>query len=73
MTGAEWREFVTAGTRTGKLAVTRRDGRAHVTPVWFVLDGDDAVLTTHETSIKGRVLRRDPRAAKVVAKRAITA
>lgn len=66
MTDAEWREFVTAGTRTGKLAVTRRDGRAHVTPVWFVLDGDDVVLTTHESSLKGRALRRDPRAALCV-------
>jgi hypothetical protein len=33
------------GTRTGKLAVTRSDGRPHVTPIWFVLDGDDVVLT----------------------------
>ena len=34
-----------------------------MTPIWFVLDGDDVVLTTHETSIKGKALRRDPRAA----------
>jgi PPOX class probable F420-dependent enzyme len=66
MTDAEWREFVTAGTRTGKLAVTRRDGRAHVTPVWFLLDGDDVVLTTHGSSLKARILRRDPRAALCV-------
>ena len=66
MTDAEWREFVTAGTRTGKLAVTRRDGRAHVTPVWFLLDGDDVVLTTHGSSVKARALRRDPRAALCV-------
>jgi PPOX class probable F420-dependent enzyme len=63
MTDAQWREFVTAGTKTGKLAVTRQDGRPHVTPVWFTLDGDDVVLTTHESGVKGRVLRRDPRAA----------
>ena len=66
MTDAEWREFVTAGTRTGKLAVTRQDGRAHVTPVWFVLDGDDVVLTTYGSTVKGRALRRDPRAAMCV-------
>jgi nitroimidazol reductase NimA-like FMN-containing flavoprotein (pyridoxamine 5'-phosphate oxidase superfamily) len=44
MTEAEWREFRCAGTRTGKLATTRRDGRPHVVPIWFVLDGDDLVF-----------------------------
>jgi nitroimidazol reductase NimA-like FMN-containing flavoprotein (pyridoxamine 5'-phosphate oxidase superfamily) len=63
MTEAQWREFVMAGTRTGKLAVTRLDGRPHVTPIWFVLDGDDIVLTTHRDGIKGKALQRDPRAA----------
>lgn len=63
MSEAQWRAFVLSGTRTGKLAVTRPDGRPHVTPVWFVLDGDDVVLTTHETSVKGISLRQDPRAA----------
>lgn len=63
MTDAQWREFVTAGTKTGKLAVTRLDGSPHVTPIWFLLDGDDIVLTTHQDGIKGKALRRDPRAA----------
>jgi PPOX class probable F420-dependent enzyme len=66
MTGAEWRDFVMTGTRTGKLAVTRSDGRPHVTPVWFVLDGDDVVLTTRSAGVKGRALRRDPNAALCV-------
>lgn len=66
MTQAQWREFVMTGTRTGKLAVTRADGSPHVTPVWFVLDGDDVVLNTHETSAKGRALRRDPRVSLCV-------
>src|SRR5258706_5027754 len=66
MTDAEWRDFVMAGTRTGKLAVTRSDGRPHVTPIWFVLDGDDVVLTTNEAGVKGRALRRDPNAALCV-------
>lgn len=66
MTDAQWREFVMAGTRTGKLAVTRRDGRPHVTPVWFALDGDDVVLTTHSSGVKARVLRHSPRAALCV-------
>lgn len=66
MTTEQWHEFVMTGTRTGKLAVTLRDGRPHVTPIWFVLDGDDVVLTTGETSVKGRVLRRDPRVSLCV-------
>ena len=66
MTGDEWREFVSAGTRTGKVGVTRTDGRPHVTPIWFVLDGDDLVFTTHSESVKGRALRRDGYAALCV-------
>ncbi len=66
MTEAQWRDFVMTGTRTGKLAVRRPDGRPHVTPIWFVLDGGDVVLTTHETSVKGVALREDPRAALCV-------
>jgi PPOX class probable F420-dependent enzyme len=58
MTDVEWRDFVSAGTRTGKLATTRRDGRPHVVPIWFVLDGDDLVFNTGAESIKGRSLRR---------------
>jgi PPOX class probable F420-dependent enzyme len=66
MSGAQWREFVMTGTRTGKLAVTRADGRPHVTPIWFVLDGDDIVFNTDENGVKGRALRADPRAALCV-------
>jgi PPOX class probable F420-dependent enzyme len=66
MTEAQWRDFVMTGSRTGKLAVSRPDGRPHVTPIWFVLDGDDVVLTTESSSVKGKALRRDPRAALCV-------
>jgi PPOX class probable F420-dependent enzyme len=57
MTDSEWREFIAAGTRTGKLATTRKDGRPHVMPIWFVLDGDDVVFNTGTDTIKGRNLR----------------
>jgi PPOX class probable F420-dependent enzyme len=66
MTDDEWRAFVMAGTRTGKLAVTRADGRPHVAPIWFVLDGDDIVFNTNEATVKGKALRRDPRAAMTI-------
>lgn len=62
----ERRAFLSSGTRTGKLATVRRDGRPHVQPVWFVLDGDDLVFTTGASTVKGRNLRRDPRASLVV-------
>lgn len=61
MTKDEWQAFVSSGTRTGRAGVTSADGTPHVTPIWFLLDGDDLVFTTHESSMKGRALRRDPR------------
>jgi PPOX class probable F420-dependent enzyme len=66
MTPAEIRSFLLHGTRTAKLATTMADGRPHVMPVWFVLDGEQIVITTGATSVKGRNLRRDPRAALAV-------
>jgi PPOX class probable F420-dependent enzyme len=58
MTEAEWKAFLCEGTRTGKLATTRRDGRPHVVPIWFVLDSDDLVFNTGADSVKGRSLAR---------------
>lgn len=66
MSDSEWRAFVSEGTRTGKVAVVRQDGAAHVTPIWFVLDGDDLVFTTGGESLKARALRRDPRVSVCV-------
>jgi PPOX class probable F420-dependent enzyme len=58
MTEAEWKEFVETGTRTGKLATTRKDGRPHVMPIWFLLDGDELVFNTGAETVKGRTLLR---------------
>jgi hypothetical protein len=66
MTDKEWRDFVSYGTRTGKLATARADGRPHVTPIWFLLDGDDVVFNTGKSSVKGRNLARDGRVALCV-------
>ena len=66
MGDAERRRFMMEGTRTGKLATVRSDGRPHVAPIWFVLDDDDAMLMTGAGTVKGRNLRRDPRASLVV-------
>jgi len=66
MTPEEIRAFLIHGTRTAKVATSGPDGRPHVMPVWFALDGDDVVFTTWGDSVKGRNLRHDPRAAIVV-------
>ncbi|MEU6141160.1 PPOX class F420-dependent oxidoreductase [Streptomyces sp. NPDC047081] len=66
MTDEEWRAFVSHGTRTAKLSTVRADGSPHVTPIWFLLDGDDIVFNTAGTSVKGRNLVRDGRAALCV-------
>ena len=66
MSHDEWRAFVLEGTRTGKLATVRADGSPHVAPIWFVLDGDDVIFHTGESSVKGTALRRDPRVSLCV-------
>ena len=58
MSEAEWRAFLATGARTGKLATTRRDGRPHIAPIWFVLDGEDLVFNTGADTVKGRTLAR---------------
>jgi PPOX class probable F420-dependent enzyme len=67
MDKAEIRAFLTFGTRTGKLAVTRLDGSPMVVPIWFDVDDDDTLLfTTWAESIKGKALRRDGRVSLCV-------
>jgi PPOX class probable F420-dependent enzyme len=56
-------KFLMTGTRTGKLATVSQDGRPHVVPVWFVLDGDAIVFTTSAGSAKAKHMARDPRVA----------
>jgi PPOX class probable F420-dependent enzyme len=61
MDRAQVRKFLSYGTRTGKLATVRADGSPHVVPIWFVLDGDDVLFTTHESSVKAKALLSDGR------------
>jgi PPOX class probable F420-dependent enzyme len=59
------RDFLSAGTRTGKLGFTARDGRPLVAPIWFLVEGsgDDTVIVfnTGSGTAKGRAIARDPR------------
>ncbi|MFE6096210.1 PPOX class F420-dependent oxidoreductase [Streptomyces massasporeus] len=66
MTDAQWREFVSDGTRTAKLSTVRADGSPHVAPIWFLLDGDEVVFNTGKETVKGRNIVRDGRIALCV-------
>ncbi len=59
-------EFLSVGTRTGKIAWVSKDGRALVTPIWFIVEDGALVFNTGENTSKGRALQRDPRATIVV-------
>ena len=66
MTSDETRAFLLEGTRTAALATVRPDGRPHVAPIWFTLDGDDLLFNTGENTVKGANLQRDGRVALMV-------
>jgi PPOX class probable F420-dependent enzyme len=65
MSDEEVYDFLGEGTRTGHIATTRADGRAHVKPIWFILDGTPEAFTllfnTGENTVAGRNLARDTR------------
>jgi PPOX class probable F420-dependent enzyme len=60
------REFLRAHHRA-VLATSRADGRPQLSPVTAAVDNDGRVLiSTRETAVKTRNLRRDPRASLCV-------
>jgi hypothetical protein len=61
MTRDEWRAFLLEQPRTAQLATVRADGRPHLAPIWFDLDGDTLVFTTWHESVKAANLGRDGR------------
>jgi PPOX class probable F420-dependent enzyme len=58
---AESREFLSKSTYTGKLATVRADGRPHIAPIWFVVDGDTIIFMTGTKTVKATNMRRDNR------------
>lgn len=52
MTPAEWRAFLTTGTRTAVLGTTRIDGCPHAAPVSIVLDGDDVRRAAFDIGVR---------------------
>jgi|SRR5579884_2554538 len=63
---AEQRHFLLGEIKTGKLATVRADGRPHIVPIWFLLDGDSIVFTTWHKSVKAANIRRDSRVSLCV-------
>jgi PPOX class probable F420-dependent enzyme len=61
ITDPEISAFLSAGTRTGKLAYASADGRPLVAPIWFIVEGGDLVFNTGKDTAKGKALARDPR------------
>lgn len=63
MTADQVVAFMREGSRTGKLAVTRKDGSPHVVPIWFDFDDEsgDLVFVMGKDSLKARCIARDPR------------
>jgi PPOX class probable F420-dependent enzyme len=62
----EVREFLSHGTRTGKLSWLSASGRPLVAPVWFVVEDGALVFNTGRDTAKGRALARDPRVSLCV-------
>jgi PPOX class probable F420-dependent enzyme len=60
LTRAECLAFLMAQPHTAKIATVRPDGRPHVAPIWFALDGEDILFTTGGNTAKARNLRHSP-------------
>ncbi len=56
----EINDFLIEGTRTGKLATVREDGRPHVAPIWFVWNEGKIIFGTGGDSVKAKNMRRNP-------------
>lgn len=66
MTQDEIRSFLMDTARTGKLATVRPDGRPHVAPIWFTMDGDELLFNTWHTSVKAKNMQHDNRVSLCV-------
>lgn len=66
MTDDERNAFLLDPVRPAVLATVRADGRPHAAPIWYDLDGDAVMFNTAADTVKGRNLRRDPRATLCV-------
>lgn len=64
MSEEEMRSFLLAEpARTAKVATVRQDGRPHVAPVWFDIEGDQLLFTTWHETVKASNLQHSPQVA----------
>lgn len=63
MTKVEYLNFLKEHPRSAKIATVREDGRPHVVPIWFSLDGDTLIFTAWHTSVKVKNILHDGRVA----------
>jgi PPOX class probable F420-dependent enzyme len=59
-------EAFLAEPRTAIVAGIRKDGRPHLSPNWFLWDGENFYVSTTRKRAKYRIFSRDPRAELVV-------
>lgn len=58
MSEEEMRQFLLAKpARTGKIATVRPDGRPHVTPIWYAIEGNTLLFNTWHESVKAANLQ----------------
>ena len=66
MTTEEALDFLSTGTRTGKVAWVGADGRPHVAPIWFIVEDGEILFNTGTEAGKARAMQRDGRISLVV-------
>ena len=65
MTPEERRQFL-GQHRLAIVAAVRADGRPQLSPVYYVMNGDDLLISTTATRAKAKVVRRDGRVSVCV-------
>jgi PPOX class probable F420-dependent enzyme len=60
MSSTECLTFLMEKPRTAKIATVRPDGRPHVAPIWFTLDGEQLLFTTWHATAKAANLHHSP-------------
>lgn len=66
MSSATPLEAFLAEPRNVIVAGIRKDGRPHLSPNWFVWDGERFYVSTTRRRVKYKIFRRDPRAELIV-------
>jgi PPOX class probable F420-dependent enzyme len=62
VTDPEVHNFLSEGTRTGKLAYTNAAGRVLVAPIWYIVEDGDLIFNTGADTVKGKFLVRERQA-----------